>query len=131
MSFALAQNALRKALNETEGVAFAVLIGSRATGRATPTSDWDIAILWQNLPEDPLEYFGCNETLRRRLAKALSVPEDKIDIVDLHRAGLTMRTAVAEEGIPLHGEDSLPWARFLTRTWRDLEHWMLEKQYAP
>nr|WP_299246355.1 nucleotidyltransferase domain-containing protein [uncultured Halomonas sp.] len=131
MSLATAYDALREVLDGTSGLAFAVLIGSRATGRATSRSDWDIAIQWQGMPGDPLDAFGRNETLRRELAKALAVSEDRVDIVDLHRAGLAIRAAVAEEGIPLYGEDDLSWARFLTRTWRDLEHWMLEQQYAP
>nr|WP_298414587.1 nucleotidyltransferase domain-containing protein [uncultured Halomonas sp.] len=131
MSLDAASDALRKVLNGTPGLAFAVLIGSRATGHTTPRSNWDIAIQWQGMPDDPLDAFGRNETLRRELAKALAVSEDRVDIVDLHRAGLAIRTAVAEEGIPLYGEEDLSWARFLTRTWRDLEHWMLEQQYAP
>lgn len=123
--------ALKAALADYPGLAFAVLIGSRANGRASEASDWDIAVQWQTVPDDPFEYFGRNETLRRVLAKALEVSEARLDIVDLHRAGLTMRIAVVEEGIPLQGDDGLPWARFLTRTWRDMEHWMLEQRYAP
>ncbi len=124
-------SALKAALADYPGLAFAALIGSRANGRASEASDWDVAVQWQAVPDDPFEYFGRNETLRRALAKALAVPEARLDIVDLHRAGLTMRIAVAEEGVPLRGDDGLPWARFLTRTWRDMEHWMLEQRYAP
>ena len=32
-----------------------------------------------------------------------------------------MRASVAAEGIPLVGAEALPWAHFLSRTWRELE----------
>ncbi|TFH87177.1 nucleotidyltransferase domain-containing protein [Billgrantia azerbaijanica] len=125
------QAALRRCLLNFDGLAFAVLFGSRATGRAGAESDWDIAVQWQGMPEDPMEFFGRNETLRRELARCLDVGEERVDVVDLHRAGLALRGAVAEDGIPLYGEDSLAWALFLKRTWQDMEHWMLEQRYAP
>lgn len=99
---------------------FAVLVGSRAAGRPRADSDWDVALAWApGLPW--LERVGRTETLRRALAAALDVPEARIDLIDLADANLAMRAAVAEEGVPLHGEDSAAWARFLRRTWRELE----------
>jgi hypothetical protein len=41
-----------------------------------------------------------------------------------------MRAAVAEEGKPLAGEDRSAWARFLRRTWRELEDFYWEKDHA-
>lgn len=108
---------------QTPQALFAVLIGSRATGKPRPDSDWDIAILWQQSPA--LERIARHETLRRHLAKALSVPENQIDLVDLANARLAMRALVAEEGRLLRANDELAWAKFLVRTWRELEevHW--------
>lgn len=123
-------HALERSLAGIDGLAFAILIGSRATGHARPESDWDIAVQWRDLPREPLERLARNETLRRALAGALGIEESGVDIVDLQRANLTMRAVVAEEGQPLLGEGDLPWMRFLTRTWRDLEHWYLEREYA-
>lgn len=124
-----ARHTLEQALAKADGLAFAVLIGSRATNRTRPESDWDIAVQWLDVPRDPLEQFARDETLRRQIADALGIAETDVDIVNLTRANLAMRAAVAEEGRPLFGEDGLPWMRFLTRTWRDLEHWYLEQRY--
>lgn len=107
----------------------AVLIGSQATGTATPESDWDIALQWS--PRlDWLTKLGQTETLRRQLAQALGLAETRIDLIDLPRANLAMRAVVAEEGKILKGEDSLAWAHFLRRTWRELEDFYWDKHHA-
>jgi hypothetical protein len=41
-----------------------------------------------------------------------------------------MRASAAEEGLPLTGQDTLAWAHFLQRTWRELEDFYWEKQHA-
>lgn len=108
---------------------FAVLVGSRATDTARVDSDWDIALQWSPL----LDWFaalGKTETLRLTLASQLNVAPDAIDLIDLRRANLAMRASVAEEGLPLTGEDTLAWARFLQRTWRELEDFYWDKQHA-
>ena len=108
---------------------FAVLVGSRATGKAHAGSDWDIALQW-NPAMDGMEQLGATETLRRQLAQALQTDIDQIDLVDLRRANLAMRASVAEEGLPLLGDDTLEWAQFLNRTWRDLEDFYWDQQHA-
>lgn len=120
---------LRAALEDEPLLELAVLIGSRATGRRGLESDWDIAIQWDR--EVPLlGHLGRTESLRRRLASILGVTEDTVDLIDLPSARLAMRAVVAEEGIPLKGEDGLPWQHFLRRTWRDLEDYYWEQTYA-
>lgn len=44
-----AADRIAQALAETPGVAFAALIGSRASHTARDDSDWDIAIYWDRL----------------------------------------------------------------------------------
>ncbi len=106
-----------------------MLVGSRATGTAHPNSDWDIALQWQ--PQlDWLNSLSATETLRHKLALALGVAPSNIDLIELRRANLAMRASVAEEGVPLAGEDSLAWSRFLRRTWRELEDFYWDKQHA-
>lgn len=108
---------------------FAVLVGSRADGTERGDSDWDIALFWrEGLPW--LERVAKTETLRRELAKALGENESRIDLIDLANTNLAMRAVVAEEGVPLIGEERPAWARFLRRTWRELEDFYWEKEHA-
>lgn len=86
---------LKAALEGEPLLELAVLIGSRATGRAGPASDWDIAIQWER-GVSFLERVGRTETLRRWLAALLGVTEDAIDLIDLPAARLAMR-AVARQ----------------------------------
>ena len=111
---------LRTLLAAEPDLEFAVLVGSRAAGTNTAPSDWDIALQWHR-DLDWMDQLGRTETLRRRLAEALAVPEAAVDLADAPRANLAMRAAIAEEGVVLAGEDGLPWQRFLRRTWRELE----------
>ncbi|RNC68935.1 MAG: nucleotidyltransferase domain-containing protein [Desulfuromonadales bacterium] len=107
----------------------AILVGSQVNGSAGPHSDWDIAIQW--LPGlDLLISLEKTETLRRSLAAVLDVAESRIDLIELPTARLAMRAVVAEEGVPLKGEDSLAWSHFLLRTWRDLEAYYWEVTHA-
>ena len=111
-------------------VELAVLIGSRAGTTARRDSDWDIAIQLSRSEGDGFLALGRIETLRRQLAGLLGVPEADVDLVELPRARLAMRAVVAEEGLPLKGEDSLAWSHFLSRTWRDLEDFYWEQRHA-
>jgi len=116
-------------LRDEPELEFAVLVGSRATDTARVDSDWDIALQWSPL----LDWFavlGKTETLRLTLASQLNVAPNAIDLIELRRANLAMRASVAEEGLPLVGEDALAWARFLQRTWRELEDFYWDKQHA-
>ena len=128
-----AMERLAQALAETPAVAFAVLIGSRANHTARESSDWDIAVLWK--PADPSDAaaftrLGQHESLRRRLAQCLNVAAEKIDLIDLAFAGLTMKAQVAEEGTILNLNDELAWAYFQTTTWREIEDHYWDRAHA-
>lgn len=120
---------LRQYLETIPELAFAVLVGSRAKGTAHAGSDWDIAIQWRPRP-DWFAQLAAQETLRRDIANILHVPPEDIDLIDLARASLAMRANVAEEGRLLAGGSGLAWARFLTRTWRELEDHYWERTHA-
>ena len=122
-------NTLKQCLSLQTELELAILIGSQAQGKTTEHSDWDFAIRWQQ-QLDPMQRIGKTETLRRLIAKQLKLAETKIDLIDLNRPSLTMRAVVAEEGRILKGEESLAWAHFLQRTWRELESFYWEKTYA-
>lgn len=106
---------------------FAVLVGSRANGTERADSDWDIAVYWRE-GLSWMERVSKTETLRRELAKALGENESKIDLIDLASANLAMRATVAEDGVILAGDESSAWARFLRRTWRELEDFYWDKE---
>jgi predicted nucleotidyltransferase len=118
-----------QALLAQEHLEFAVLLGSRATGTARPDSDWDIALQWSPQLEW-LTVLDLTETLRRTLAEVLQTAPGAIDLIELRRAKLAMRASVAEEGLPLTGEDTLAWAHILQRTWRDMEDFHWSKRHA-
>lgn len=121
--------ALIELLREQSQLNFSVLVGSRATGRAHAGSDWDIALQWAP-GANWLSTLGQTEALRAQLAQVLCVTPQTIDLIDLRRANLAMRAAVAEEGVPLTGDDGLAWMHFLQRTWRELEDRYWEQQHA-
>ena len=129
MPTSLTHPALRTLLTNEPGLLFAVLVGSRAQGTAQPTSDWDIALQW-DYALDWLDVLGRTETLRRKLAGALGVPEQDVDCADLRRANLARRAAGAEDGVVLSGDRTLAWVRFLRRTWRELEDFYWDKTHA-
>ena len=118
-----------RVLERHNNLELAILVGSRAEGQARPESDWDIAIQWKR-ELSMLENLASTETLRHELALVLGIGDNDIDLIDLPRARLAMRALVAEDGIPLKGEDSLAWNHFLGRTWRELEAYEWEKQHA-
>lgn len=121
--------ALVQWLSGETGIEFAVLVGSRTSGTARPGSDWDIALQW-DARLDWLEILSKTEMLRRKMAAAIGVAPDQIDLIELRRANLAMRAEVAEGGLPLLGEDTLAWAHFLTRTWRELEDFYWERRHV-
>jgi predicted nucleotidyltransferase len=129
MSLLSENKKLRAILESEQDLEFAVLIGSRASGKASVNSDWDIAIRWRRgLPQ--MTILSYCEGLRNSLAHALQVSDAMIDLVDISSAGLAMRAVVVEEGIPLKGGDSVAWSRFLSRTWREIEEFYWESVYA-
>lgn len=120
---------LRNLLSAMPDIEFSVLVGSRAEGKAHAESDWDIALQWK-AGFDWMAILGKTETLRRKIADAIGVTPDKIDLIELRRANLAMCANVAESGLPLTVENTLAWARFLNRTWRELEDFYWEKNHA-
>jgi predicted nucleotidyltransferase len=120
---------LRAVLARHKQLDFAVLVGSRASGRDHARSDWDIAVRWA-YELDLWTVLGLTETLRHQLAQALGVTPDQVDLIDLRQANLAMRATVAQDGKVLFGVESLAWRHFLQRTWRELEDWEWEQRHA-
>ena len=120
----LNEEALRQCLLNISQLELAILIGSQVNGKTHSQSDWDIAIRWHRQPKiNVMTALAQTEALRQTLAQLLNVTDDKIDLIDLTNARLTMRVVVAEEGVVLKGEETLAWHYFLQRTWRELEEY--------
>ena len=116
----------------TPGLLFAVLFGSRRTGRGRPDSDWDLGIYLD-------EGMGASERDRNRarLIAALE-PSIRVDVVLLNGApALLARRALDGERLLLR--DPRAWIRFAVRTlaaagdeafWRELHLRERERRLA-
>ena len=105
---------LRRLVVDEPAIELFVLFGSRGRGEARPQADWDFA------------YLTCGkldiETLRARLVLALE--SDRVDLVDLDRAGGLLRFHVARDGKLIVERTIGAWERFkldATRFWCDAE----------
>ena len=117
---------LKDALHTYSELELAVLIGSQVLGSATAESDWDIAYRWK-IHSDAIHNLQQTEILKQHIADAIHIHRDKIDLIKMSKARLTMRAVIAEEVIVLKGENSLAWHHFLSQTWAKLEdyYWRL------
>ena len=123
------QTILEQFFNQQLNITFALLFGSRAKGTNKPESDWDFAIWFEN-QADEMSRLLAKEELRQQLAKLLKINADKIDIVDLQTASLSISSTVVEEGVVLKGSESLELYLFYKRIWA-LEadfYWRLEHE---
>lgn len=96
-----------------------VLFGSRAKGTATPHSDWDLAVLIQPNPHDPLRLFS----LDPELARALGCSSDTVDVVDLACASYLLQRVIAEDGQVLFERRPGLFASFCSRARRQWADW--------
>ena len=120
---------MKAILQAQAGLELAVLVGSQANGTATAQSDWDIALRWRK-DIAPMDQLLLGESLKQAIYQDLGVHPEQVDIIDLSQAKLAMRALVAEEGVVLKGQDSLPWMHFLTRTWAEIEDFHWRKTHA-
>jgi predicted nucleotidyltransferase len=94
--------ALRLDAQAIPGLRLLVLHGSRARAEAQPGSDWDFAYQ-SNAAFDP-------DALLASLADRLNA--DRIDLVDLDRAGALLRYRVARDGVTIFERTSGDFERF-------------------
>jgi uncharacterized protein len=90
-------------------IVFALLFGSRASGRARPDSDWDIAVFLDEALDASTRF-----RVRRALAAALE-PELTVDIVVLNEAPPLLAHR-ALTGQLLVDRDRARYVRFFVRT---------------
>jgi predicted nucleotidyltransferase len=107
-------------------ITFALLFGSRTTSMIHSQSDWDFAIWFNNSSVN--ERFIQKEQLRQQLAKLLII--DKIDVIDLQTASLSLMSSIVADNIVLKGDDLLELFLFYKRVW-SLEadfYWRLQHE---
>ena len=73
-------------------VRLALLFGSRATGKATATSDYDFALLFTEPATDP---WGHVAVMRSELTAKLGLPDEDFDLVDLANADSAVLSGIA------------------------------------
>ncbi len=122
-------NDLKSVFSAIHGLELVVLVGSQSNGTAHADSDWDFAIQW-NREMSFMDQLSTTEKLRKHIATSLETDLSEIDLIDLPSARLAMKALVAEEGVILHGAETLAWCHFLQRTWRELEEQYWEEIYA-
>jgi hypothetical protein len=107
---------LQDAVAEIPGIAALLLFGCRATGKARPTSDLDIAVL----PDADL-----TDRERHRLRMdimgelAPQAPEERVDVVLLDEAPATLRQQVMVDGKMIVCTDLPAWKRLRVQTMRE------------
>jgi len=105
-------DAIARALSPLDEVQAALLFGSRATGKAGPDSDVDVAVL---LSQD----CSAGGVELRRLVGALTdeVAADRLDVVILNGAPHALAFQVLKYGVVAFERDARPLHRFRVRTY--------------
>jgi len=101
-----------------------ILFGSQAKGAASPSSDWDLGVIFMPGIKDPLR--DCRMDLP--LAEALGVNSDAVDVIDLERASYQLQGVVAQEGLPLFEREAGSFASFASRAHRQWADWSRRRQ---
>ena len=116
VSIGLSDERLTALAHAAEGMAslrLLVLHGSRARDESHALSDWDFGYEADSLFDPDALLAVVAETLRA----------DRIDLVDLDRAGALLRHRVARDGVVLFERPAGTWIRFrldAVHTWCDL-----------
>jgi len=86
---------LRKLLGKHDEIILAYLFGSVA-GEGFSAHDIDLALKLESK-----DYLGTIASLTGEIARILKVPEDRVDIVDIDKAGLPLKRKVLTHGIKI------------------------------
>lgn len=105
---------IRSRLEPMPDLVVAVLFGSRATGRARPDSDVDVAFLASGDAKHAWD-------LRMKISTDLAdlAPSGRVDVVDLDRAPSLVRHRIIRDGVVLFCRDDVRWHRCKVDTLRE------------
>lgn len=90
-----------------------IAFGSQVTGKATPSSDFDIAYY----AREPLSLTERTD-ISESISKKLNINEDKIDLVDLSSASPILKFEVAQKGKLIEGSE-FDFIRFKVRAFKE------------
>ncbi|MDO9028010.1 MAG: nucleotidyltransferase domain-containing protein [Candidatus Roizmanbacteria bacterium] len=93
-------------------IASAYLFGSQVSGRISPMSDMDIAILLKNNSPKGRELIHQEDYLAYKIANALGVKE--VDLIELNSQGLIFQHNVLRTGRLIYDADSAFRIKFVT-----------------
>lgn len=101
----------------------AFLFGSQATGRATPRSDVDPAVLYrEGRAPDLMGELGLEAEFVRALGR------EDVDVVHLHRAGIALQYRVIAHGRILFEREPRATSRFIERVCRHYLDWAIDRE---
>jgi hypothetical protein len=86
-------------------VALAYLYGSAASGRATPLSDVDIALVMEEQEFDPAQRLELELKIEDQLVQACEIAE--LDVRFINQAPIMVRGEVVTNGILLYSRDEI------------------------
>lgn len=92
---------------DDSAVAVVWLYGSQADGSATEHSDYDLAVAYYSKETSALRGRLRPEEQALNLAQVLSISEDKISIVDINIAPITLAWEIVSKGIVLVEKDPM------------------------
>lgn len=102
------------------------LYGSRAKGTASPDSDYDLAVAFSAIPDDPWERRLQPENLAMDWAVALGVADDHVSVIDINHVPVPLAYSVVTTGRVLFVRDRLRLAREENRI---TSMWEVDHQY--
>jgi predicted nucleotidyltransferase len=99
------------------------LYGSRARGKASSTSDYDLAIAFTQYIDDPVERRLRPELLALNWAKILDV---ELSIIDINQAPLPIAFTIVQDNTVIFGESNY---RCMVEEQRIMSKWELDYCY--
>jgi predicted nucleotidyltransferase len=94
-----------------ENIAVVWLYGSRANNSANKVSDYDFAIAFNQFPEDDWDKRLQPELVAQSWADTLSMPLEKISVVDFNHIPLALALSIVNSNSVLLSKDSIRLAK--------------------
>ncbi|MHA1246991.1 MAG: type VII toxin-antitoxin system MntA family adenylyltransferase antitoxin [Candidatus Thorarchaeota archaeon] len=126
-------NALVEIMRTEEHVVAAYLFGSVATGRTTPMSDLDVAVLLDD--SSPELCLALMKSLTVRISETIGLM--RVDVICLNLADVAVRNSVVRHGVLFLDRDPVARAQFerltwdeydeMQRLWREYDHYMAQR----